>query len=386
MTQINTRPGPQSARPAQPAQGQPAPRRRIGPRGPARRDGSGGWKGDVMKLALGGLIVAVLAFMLQGLWPDGFPLVREGTPSAAARVTEIRSGGPLRINEIMTGNRHTLTAGDGSSPDWLEIANVGKSAVNLAGYSLAKTNSGSKTFTFPDMQLEPGECVLVLADSRLRADAGDTLHAPFRLSSSGDTLLLFNRSGAAIDTVNIPALSGDHSYARVSDSEWEICSEPTPGLANAQESLRALREPSGESPVVVTEIVASNTSVLEDENGEFYDYIELYNRSNEPVDLTGWHLSDDAAQTRKWSFPEVSIAPGEYLVVYASGMNRREDLQYLHTNFSLRAEGEQVVLADSHGRMMDCVEYELLKTNKAWTLGADGSWKSASPTPGRENS
>ena len=375
MTQNNTRPGPRRA-----------PRRRFAPRGPVRRGGVGGWKGDVIIIALGGLIAAALALALQGLWPDGFPLVREDAPNAAARVTEIRSSGPLRINEIMTGNRRTLSADDGSSPDWLEIANVGKSAVNLAGYSIAKTNSGSNTFTFPSIQLEPGECVLVLADSRLRADANDALHAPFRLSSAGDTLMLFSKSGAAIDTVNIPALDGDCSYARTDGGEWEISTEPTPGLANAPESRRALSEPSGDSPVIVNEIVASNRSILADENGEYFDYIELYNRSSEAVNLTGWHLSDDAAQTRKWSFPETSIAPGEYLVVYASGMNRREDPARLHTNFSLRSEGEQVVLADAHGRMMDCVEYGLLKANKAWALGADGSWGIAAPTPGRENS
>ena len=338
-----------------------------------------------MKLVIGGLIAVVLAFMLQSLWPNGFPLVTRGASTAADKVTEIHSSGPLRINEIMTGNRRTLFDEDGNSPDWVEVANVGNSAVNLAGYALAKTDSGSGTFVFPQMKLEPGECVLVLADSRLRAEAGEMLHAPFRMSSAGDTLMLFNPAGAAVDTVNIPALDSDTSYARAGASEWEISLSPTPGLPNDSESVKALAEPSGDSPVLLNEIVASNSTVLADENGEYYDYIELYNRSNEAVDLTGWYLSDDSTQPRRWRFPEVSIAPGEYLVVFASGLNRRDDPAHLHTNFSLSSEGEQVVLANAQGRMMDRVDFDLLKSDTAWARSAAGSWGSAAPTPGRAN-
>ena len=381
MTQMNRRPAPRPA-----PGGRPAPQQRQSAPGRPARRGGGNWRGDVIKIAIGGLIVAVLAFMLQSLWPNGFPLVTRSAQSTAGMVTEIHSSGPLRINEIMTSNRHTLSAEDGTSPDWLEVANVGNSAVNLAGYALAKSDNSSGTFKFPDMTLDAGECVLVLADSRLRADEGEALHAPFRLSSSGDTLMLFSPSRAAIDTVNIPALTSDSSYARTGDAEWEISFTPTPGLPNDQASYLALTEPSGDSDVIITEIVASNNSALADENGEFYDYIELYNRSSEAVNLTGWNLSDDATQARKWSFPEVSIAPGEYLVVYASGLDRKDDPAHLHTNFSLSSEGEQVALSNAQGRMMDKVEYDLLKSDTAWALDADGSWKVMPPTPGRANS
>ena len=340
---------------------------------------------DVVKLAVGGLIVVVLAFMLQSLWPNGFPLKVRGATSAVGMVSEIHSSGPLRINEIMTSNKHTLASEDGITPDWLEVANVGNSAVNLSGYALSKSDSGDGVFVFPSMELGPGECVLVLADSRLRAEAGETLHAPFRMSASGDTLMLFNPAGAAIDTVNIPAIGPDASYVRTDVAQWEISTNPTPGYPNDQESHRVLTEPSGDSPVVINEIVASNSTALADENGEYYDYIELYNKSSEAVDLTGWYLSDDADQLRKWSFPQVSIAPGEYLVVHASSLNRRDDPAHLHTNFSLSAEGEQVVLTNAQGQIMDRVDYDLLKSDVAWSRGADGSWSSASPTPGQAN-
>ncbi|TVR46037.1 MAG: hypothetical protein EA425_17545, partial [Puniceicoccaceae bacterium] len=75
--------------------------------------------------------------------------------------------------------------------------------------------------------------------------------------------------------------------------------------------------------VVLNEIVASNSATIADENGDFEDWIELYNTGTEPVDLEGWHLSDDPDNHTRWTFPAgVVIAPGDYLVVWASGKDR----------------------------------------------------------------
>lgn len=392
VTQMNKRPY------APPRQGaRPQPSRRANAPSPSRQGVPGrraggqrrgrGPRGELAVLAVGGIVVILLAFFLQRAWPDGFPLhpAERGTQSVQ-QVNEIHSAGPLRINEIMSSNHRSFTAEDGSSPDWIEVANVSDEALNLRGYALSQTAQDGNVFTFPELRLAPGECVLVLADSRLRTDAANSLHAPFRLSSGGDTLMLFNPAGTAVDTVNLPALEPDQSYARLDDAHWQSCSTPTPGQPNTQEGYRALTEPDGSSPVVLTELMATNRSTIADENGEYYDYIELYNCSAEAVDLTGWYLSDDPADARKWRFPEVGIAPGEALVVFASGLDRREDPAHLHTNFALSSEGEQVVLSDAQGRVRDRVAFDLLKADAAWSKLPDGSWSTAAPSPGRVNS
>lgn len=343
---------------------------------------------DVSKLLILGVIVAVLAYSLQCAWPDGFPLKtkQKGGAGAVQAVSEIHSGGPIRINEVMSGNQSVLSIEDGSTPDWIEIANIGKSAVNLAGYSLSKTANAVTVFTFPEVWLNAGECMLVYADSRLRETAGEDLHAPFRLSSSGDTLMLFNEGGTAIDTVNLPAVTRNCSYARMDTSSWAESSTPTPGMLNTEENYRALNEPRSDSPVIVTELMASNSATLAAENGLYYDYIELYNRSGEAVNLSGWYLSDDSTNTRMWRFPDVTLNPGEYLVVFASGLDRKDDVAHLHTSFSLSTEGETVVLSDANGRTMDSVQYDLLHRDVAWSRADDGSWTSAKqPSPGSAN-
>jgi len=77
------------------------------------------------------------------------------------------------------------------------------------------------------------------------------------------------------------------------------------------------------SGVIISEVMTDNRTTLADEDGDFPDWIELHNPADEPVDLAGFGLSDDSGDPFKWSFPKVAIAPGEHLLVFASGKDRR---------------------------------------------------------------
>ncbi|MBE0536511.1 MAG: lamin tail domain-containing protein [Phycisphaerae bacterium] len=111
------------------------------------------------------------------------------------------------------------------------------------------------------------------------------------------------------------------------------------------------------SPVVINEFMADNERTLATTvAGEevFADWIELYNASSLPVDLAGWHLTDNENNLTKWTFPAgVVLAPGAYLVVFASGKTEAanpgnypyvDDEGALHTNFSLSKDGEYLGL------------------------------------------
>ena len=74
--------------------------------------------------------------------------------------------------------------------------------------------------------------------------------------------------------------------------------------------------------VVISEFLASNVSGLTDEDGENSDWIELSNLSGGTIDLDGWSLTDNADDLQRWVIPEVILAPGEKLVVFASGKDR----------------------------------------------------------------
>lgn len=101
----------------------------------------------------------------------------------------------------------------------------------------------------------------------------------------------------------------------------------------------------GPDPVgpLISEVVSSNASTLTDEDGDQPDWIELYNPTGEPLDLGGYHLSDDEDDPARWALPPVVLEPHGYLIVFASGKDRRDPAGELHTDFRL-AQGEEPVL------------------------------------------
>lgn len=91
----------------------------------------------------------------------------------------------------------------------------------------------------------------------------------------------------------------------------------------------------GRAEVVISEFSAENDGHLLDADGDSSDWIELHNNGAAPVNLSGWHLSDDAQQTRRWPLPDLTLAAGARRVVFASGKDRRNPAAELHTNFSI---------------------------------------------------
>jgi len=78
-----------------------------------------------------------------------------------------------------------------------------------------------------------------------------------------------------------------------------------------------------QTTVIINEVMSSNSSVLSDEDGMYEDWIELYNFGDEPVNLQGYGLSDQRSNLLKWVFPEFVIGAGEYVLIWASGKDRK---------------------------------------------------------------
>lgn len=150
----------------------------------------------------------------------------------------------------------------------------------------------------------------------------------------------------------------------------------------------------GRAEIVVTELMAANSVTLADEDGAFSDWIELYNPTNTTVSLDGWFLTDSASNRTKWRFPAASIAPGAYLIVFASNKNRQTAGATLHTNFALSAAGEYLGLIKPDGVTIAfefSPEFPALEgdTSYGMVLRSDGTFSSRgvllTPTPGLIN-
>jgi len=115
-----------------------------------------------------------------------------------------------------------------------------------------------------------------------------------------------------------------------------------------------LRQTLSPSPLIITEFLAGNSNNLLDEDGEQSDWLEIYNRSDHPLNLAGWALTNNLADPEKWAFPNRTLNSHDYLVIFASGKNRRAETGKLHTNFKLNQNGEFIALYNLlEGRFMD---------------------------------
>ena len=109
------------------------------------------------------------------------------------------------------------------------------------------------------------------------------------------------------------------------------------------------------SDVVINEFMASNTTVVADQDGEFDDWIELYNKGSVDINLTGYFLSDKADNLDKYDFPEGTVIPADgYLIVWADEDGSQEGI---HANFKLSAAGEDIFLVNPNMEVIDEITF-----------------------------
>ena len=150
-----------------------------------------------------------------------------------------------------------------------------------------------------------------------------------------------------------------------------------------------------QAPLVISEIMAENDSGLVDENGNRVDWIEIQNVSSEHRDLENFASLMIGQTLTQWSFPEQSLAPGAFLIVFASGKDRAADQDALHTNFSLSNQGEYLALIDkTEGQPIHEMTPSFPPQQSDVSFGLPADWRMGQPlvmqalreaTPGKAN-
>lgn len=136
--------------------------------------------------------------------------------------------------------------------------------------------------------------------------------------------------------------------------------------------------------VVINEICNNNFSTAPLDGRENYDWIELYNAGDTPVNLSGWSISDDSRDVDKFVFSDLILESKDYVILYASGENCVTD-EGIFLNFSL-SEDELLYLSDKQGRAVASVEIPKIKQNTSYAWDKENNvWRASTVTPGRDN-
>ncbi len=133
------------------------------------------------------------------------------------------------------------------------------------------------------------------------------------------------------------------------------------------------------SDVVVNELMASNTAAVADEAGEYDDWVEFFNTGAQPVDLTGWHLTDSDLDLTQWTFPQGTVLqPGQYLIIWADS---DEEQGALHASFKLGADGETLWLIDPELRIAQEIAFDEQETDLSFSRIPNGTGDFIIKTP-----
>jgi len=141
--------------------------------------------------------------------------------------------------------------------------------------------------------------------------------------------------------------------------------------------------------IALNEVMSSNLNTILDEDGTAQDWVELHNYGSVPVNLNGYGLSDDPILPFKWTLPNVTMEPNSFLIIWASDKDRTIVGQPLHTNFKITSNGEQIILTDPAGTLINESPATALPEDVSLGRQPDGtgSWLYFyQPTPNASNS
>ena len=123
--------------------------------------------------------------------------------------------------------------------------------------------------------------------------------------------------------------------------------------------------------LVISEVMPSNAAAVTDENGNYTDWIEIWNSTNHTINLEGLGLSDKGDRIR-FLFPDVSLEADGRVVVFCDNTNQSDPNRAFHAKFKLSSVGETVYLYDPNAYLIDSCKYPIMASDESWALTDSG--------------
>lgn len=285
------------------------------------------------------------------------------------------SESPILVNEVQGA---TI---DGEQTDFIELYNPSSSSVDISGYRLQDDKGAEEEYVIPEgTTIEAGQIMVFYKDETFT----------FGLGGDGDVVTVLDAEGKIVDTIEYPAMEDGSSYARIPDGSdnWQVVTEPTPGESNGQGGGSEDPEtPSGHAAIRLNELNGNDK------------FIELYNISDEDVDITGVYFTKDDEDT--FTAPEGTVIPAKgFLTVWSEKADGDHELIF---DFGLSADKSvKIELFAPDGKALDV--FKNLSTALGETWGEDdgkydskdlgsfarntdgtGDWYIMVPTEGKTN-
>lgn len=287
--------------------------------------------------------------------------------------------------------------------DWVELFNRTDQAVDLAGWRMAQ---GLYEFVFQENTvIQPGSYLVVCQDTAqfksFYSDAGALAgNFYFDLNNKAGKIALYDVSNRLVYSARYadsrpwpPLADGEGATVELDQNregnlptDWRESHVllGTPGQPNSL--------PHDVTGLYVNEILASNSGTLPDEQGEYDDWFELYNASDDSLNVGGLCFTDDVAEPCRWQLPlhfpdQTTLPPHGFMLLWADGQPGQGPL---HVDFKLSAGGETVAVFQREGAgytERERLNFGPQNPDISWGRYPDGSAETRImlPTPGATN-
>jgi spore coat protein CotH len=196
----------------------------------------------------------------------------------------------------------------------------------------------------------------------------------YRFKSSGafqETLMLDNgnnNDGAIGDFIygaKIPNIGNNTQYFIYAENDSAGQFSPERAAYEFYEYYAPIQA----GDLVINEILAINDNVVQNEFGDYADWIELYNNTNSSLSTYELFLTDDSTNLLKWNIPDINIPANGYLILWA---DEKHNEGIKHTNFKLANGGEKLILSNNSGQIIDYLNFPTQSTNVGYARIPNG--------------
>jgi hypothetical protein len=300
------------------------------------------------------------------------PILAAGCSTGVSAV----SGG-LVISEVVSSDSNSVVDTVLGKPDWIEIWNSSKKSINLKDYSISESNS--KKYVFPDVNVEAGAYLLVYCCSAPGDAATDKLCTGFKISKNGLVLTLSSASGR-IQELKVPALQTDVSYGLTPDGkEYAYFAVPTPGAANTTEYKKDIAGLESDKTVQlkINEVLPQSASTEDP-----YGWVEIFNAGQKAIKLSDYYISENPSDPTKAKLPDKQLEAGGYALIKFTGQEGADQVP-----FKISKAENTLEIANNFGALIDKLSWEA-PVIPGISLGHGDSGSAVyylSPTPGVQN-
>ncbi len=321
---------------------------------------------------------SVMARNSEGKWittSDITPGFSNNTSGREEYLNSLKSDkSELSINEILPKNKGVITILDEFN-EYVEIQNTSDETINLNEYFLSNDINIPFKWRLPEVKLKPSEVYLI---------SSENISSDFSLNKKSGIVILSGK-GSILELVEYKDITSGYAYVK-EDEKFIESIFISPGYPNTIDGVKDFnsKKRKNKEDLIINEVMNHNDKYLAQNGNEYYDWIELYNNTDDTINLSDYTITTDSDLKNMYSLPDVKLKSHEYYILMASGNTEYSNSKYIHTNFKLSStEGLYLYKND---KLVDYMFISEVPIGYSYGRGiSSGLYYYESPTPGKKN-